>query len=244
MTFHNTQLEKFYNFILQRNVFPSREKMIHSFGELFRGVSLKDKNILDIGGGDGLYSFFAALSGAKKVICLEPEIEGSSLGVQNQFRLIQQMLALQNVTLEGKKLQDFNTSDRFDVVILHNSINHLDEDSCINLKKDIKAQQNYRLIFNNIFNIMNPGGILTVTDCAQSNFWSDILKIKNPFMPTIEWHKHNSPNLWGKILHDVGFELLSIRWGNYLSNKYFRPISKYILYFYSSTFTLYARKNL
>jgi 2-polyprenyl-3-methyl-5-hydroxy-6-metoxy-1,4-benzoquinol methylase len=45
---------------------------------LFRDIDFDGKRVLDIGGGDGVYSFYAAAMGAAEVVCLEPEAAGST----------------------------------------------------------------------------------------------------------------------------------------------------------------------
>src|SRR5438067_4566581 len=52
---------------------------------LFRGVQFDGKRVLDIGGGDGIYSFYAAARGATEVMCLEPEARGAIPGAANIF---------------------------------------------------------------------------------------------------------------------------------------------------------------
>ena len=56
---------------------------------------------MDIGAGNGLFSFYAACMGAKDVLCLEPEAEGSRADVRTHFRKVLSHLSfLDQVKLE------------------------------------------------------------------------------------------------------------------------------------------------
>jgi len=195
-----------------------------------------------------LLSFYAAVQGAKKVICIEPESSGSTSGVNNQFDQIKKFINLQNVTLNLSTFQSFESNDgeKFDVVILHNSINHLDEQACINLKNNSQALNTYNLIFQKLHDLMNNQAILIITDCSRYNFYP-ILNLKNPFCPVIEWEKHQSPYYWSSLLSKYGFQKLSIQWTSF--NKLGR-IGRLLLgnpvasYFTTSHFVLKMKKNL
>src|SRR5690242_7361283 len=53
---------------------------------LFRDVPLRGARVLDVGGGTGLFTMYAAAMGASEVVCLEPEAEGGSSGMNDWFR--------------------------------------------------------------------------------------------------------------------------------------------------------------
>src|SRR5436309_10690104 len=53
--------------------------------ELFQGVPLDGREVLDVGAGDGRASLYAASAGARHVLALEPEAAGSSEGMQAHF---------------------------------------------------------------------------------------------------------------------------------------------------------------
>ncbi len=46
------------------------------------------------------------------------------------------------------------------------------------------------------------------------NFFA-LLKIRNPFAPKIEWHKHQAPEVWAKMLDCVGFVNPIVRWSSF-----------------------------
>jgi predicted RNA methylase len=74
---------------------------------LFQDVPLHGARVLDIGGGAGVFSFYAAAAGAREVLCLEPERQGGSTGMNEQFRRLQRVTGFHNVRLEGAMLQTF-----------------------------------------------------------------------------------------------------------------------------------------
>jgi hypothetical protein len=182
---------------------------------LFDGVDFRGKTMLDIGGGDGMLSFYAACSGAAKVICLEPEVAGSTTGTNVAFQRTASLLGQTNVQLLPSRLQDYDPGDGpFDILLLHASINHLDEDACIGLDRDREAQRSYEQLFGKLSSLACPSAKLIVVDCARRNLFGD-LHMNNPFVPTIEWQKHQSPRLWARHLAHAGFNNPTIRWHSF-----------------------------
>ena len=182
---------------------------------LFDGIDFKGKTMLDIGGGDGMLSFYAACSGAEKVVCLEPEVAGSTTGVNAAFQRTTSLLGEKHVQLLPRRLQEYDPGDgTFDILLLHASINHLDEDACIGLARDREAQRSYDQLFGKLSSLARPGAKLIIVDCARRNLFGD-LRLNNPFLPTIEWHKHQSPQLWARHLAQAGFNNPIIRWHSF-----------------------------
>ena len=182
---------------------------------LFGGVDLTGKTMLDIGAGEGLYSFYAACMGASNVVSLEPEAAGSSTGTVEAFERTASLLGQKQVQFVPQPLQDYESSDEsFDVLLLHASINHLDEVACTRLHRDPEAQSVYLEIFDRLAALAKPGAKLIAVDCARRNLFAD-LKVTNPMAPTIEWHKHQSPELWSSLLARVGFANPTIRWSSF-----------------------------
>ena len=105
----------------------------------------------------------------REVVCLEPGAEGSSSGVLEKFKKLH--LGLKDkcqVKLVSTKLQNFDPNDKkFDIILLHNSINHMDEKACINLKYDSQALEIYRMIFQKLSNLASNGAKLIVCHEGQ-----------------------------------------------------------------------------
>src|SRR5919197_699739 len=111
---------------------------------LFRGVQFEGKRVLDIGGGDGVYSFYAAARGATEAVCLEPEASGWIPGAANIFERIREHLPHLPVKLVPLPVAQYHDGAGFDIVAMICSINHLDEEACSRLLNDQYARQAYR----------------------------------------------------------------------------------------------------
>mgnify|MGYP001162026152 CR=1 FL=1 len=217
----------------------SEENLKYYLHSLFKGVEFRGKRFLDIGGGYGKYSFFAACQGASTVVCLEPESAGSTAGTAVKFERIKNLLGLNNIILETRTIQEYQVSESpFDIILLHDSINHLDESACMKLPEHEESKMKYLEIFNKISQMATKNAEIIICDCSRYNLFG-MLKLKNPFDPSIEWYKHQSPKVWTEMLLQVGFVCPEIRWNYY--SKYLpkeRPIalSALVAYLTSSHF--------
>lgn len=170
---------------------------------LFSGIDFKGKRVLDIGGGRGLYSYFAKFKGASNVTNLDPFSDGSSGNFIKNHEL--------SVTHESIYFQDLDSSIKFDVIILHDSINHLNESMYSKLTSDKIAYNTYSLLINKMYNHLDFNGVISVSDCSNFNFYNCV-GLKNPFSPTIEWHLHQPPNILIEIFKNENFNFLKLRW--------------------------------
>lgn len=205
-------LESYLSAAIEEGLYPNRGNLQFHLKTLFKNIPLKNRRVLDIGGGSGLHSFYAACMGAKEVVCLEPETEGSRSGAGAKFRKLSGILGYDSVRFEPVTFQAFDPAgEQFDIILLHNSINHLDETACINLLNDEPSKAIYMDIFSKLSSLASNGAKLIVCDCSRYNFFA-LLRIKNPFAPTIEWEKHQAPEVWVNLLSQVGFVNPRVRW--------------------------------
>lgn len=75
---YQEKINKFCDYYIKKRVFKSRRRLLFRCNQVLKGIDITGKNILEIGAGRGMLSSFAAINGAKKVVALEPEAEGSS----------------------------------------------------------------------------------------------------------------------------------------------------------------------
>lgn len=182
------------------------DRVVHYQRLLYGAVDLRGKSLLDVGGGGGLVAFYAALSGAQNVVCLEPTAAGSSGGNQERFEQIRKRTGAE-ARFVNARLEDW--TEPSDVVVLNNVINHLDEDTCMRLHRDGEARKTYSSLLERIRDLTR--GCLVVADCSRRNLWGD-LHLPNPFSPNIEWHKHQSPRLWAEMLEGIGLITIRLIW--------------------------------
>lgn len=173
----------------------------------FKDINFENKNVLDIGGGNGIYSYYAKYKGAFSCLNLEPFAAGSE-----NIKIIDDS-AFGDLKIDVKRitLQEFESNSKFDVIILHDSINHLDEDNFSILHENEGAYSRYSDLVLKIRSFLSKGGSLVVSDCSRVNFFA-WLRTKNPIAPSIEWHLHQHPTILTKLFKKNGLILQKLRW--------------------------------
>ncbi|HSW44608.1 MAG TPA: hypothetical protein VLM89_03450, partial [Phycisphaerae bacterium] len=150
--------------------------------------------------------------GAARVVCLEPEAAGSRENVRAVFRSTADALTCPQAEMQAVTFQDFDPAGgQFDVVMIHQAINHLDEEACILLHKEEEARRKYRKVLMKMAEVAAPGGRVIIVDVGRRNLFGD-LGMRCPFARSIEWHKHQSPRLWLELLEEVGFRRRRVQW--------------------------------
>ena len=243
---HSTE-KKYYQYIEDNKLYKkSRLKNLSYYLSdiLFKNIDLKDKVVLDIGAGNGVYSFYALAKGAKKLVCIEPEFEGSRSNYISSLKKFRKFLNRENdVIISTDTFQNFESEMKFDIVLMHYSVNHIDEENCIILESSKKSQKIYHNYFQKIYNSMSNDGDLIITDTSKYNFFN-FFGMKNPFVPTIEWEKHQSPYVWSKYLKKVKFSTQKIQWTGpmKLRKLHFILNNAIFLYLTTSLFRLHMKK--
>jgi SAM-dependent methyltransferase len=205
-------LKTYFATVAAEGIYPNEGNLRFYTRRLFEEVPLAGKTMLEIGGGSGYLSFYAASAGARRVVCLEPESAGSTSGVGSQFEALMRGLRRPEVELRKATFQSFDSQgERFDLLLLNSSINHLDENACIHLGDDPAARKRYHQIFEKMSRLTNQGGRLIATDCSRHNALGS-LGLRHPLARSIDWEKHQSPRVWASLLRDHGFGRERIAW--------------------------------
>ncbi len=162
-----------------------------------------------------------------------------------KFENFQNYLVLDQVELVTTTLQSYDPAgETFDIIFLHNSFNHLDETACITLHIEENSRESYRSIFSKIYSLSNNGARLIVCDCSRYNFFP-LLNLRNPLARSIEWHKHQSPNVWAELLEEAGFRNPKVSWKALSDLRSFGSLllgNKVLSYFLTSHFCLKMEK--
>jgi len=107
------------------------QRRIYRFEKTLAQVPIRNKRILEIGAGDGIFSCLMSLAGAKAITSLEPQLSGHSGGTMGEMLNNIEKLGLCNVSTIGTTIQDYQAEDgSFDLIVSIASINHLDQDAC------------------------------------------------------------------------------------------------------------------
>ncbi len=173
----------------------------------FKSINFENKSVLDIGGGNGIYSYYSMYCRAKSCINLEP-FQAGSKNVFVKSKIVDDHFKIEII---NKTIQEFNSKKKFDIIILHDSINHLNEPIFSKINIDQTSFETYSNLIGKISNLLNENGVILVTDCSRYNFWG-MLGVKSPFAPTIEWNIHQSPYIIKKLFKNNGFRDFKIRW--------------------------------
>jgi hypothetical protein len=124
-------------------------------------------------------------------------------------------LGISEVEVRPDRLENFASEGRvFDVIILCNTVNHLDQEACDRLPRDSEARERYHRLFGMVATLVEPEGTLIVTDCGRHNLFAPLtrLGIPHPFEPAITWRKHQEPRVWAALLKESGFSAGRITW--------------------------------
>ena len=202
---------------------------------LTKDIDFRNKNVLDVGGGSGLISYFSHVNGANKVVNLEPFASGSREHKNNDSDYVE---------FKDISFQKFQTNDYFDIIFFHDSINHLEENKFKDAHTNEQNFDYYVKLISKINRISSKGSDVIVTDCSRLNFFQ-LLGIRSPFAPSIGWKYHQSTRIVKKIFMKAGLDFVNLRWSplkrlgklGYLISLVGSPMA----YFFQSHFVLHFK---
>jgi SAM-dependent methyltransferase len=222
--------------------FSTPERTEFRCREVYEGVNFVDKNVLEIGAGRGLFSVWATIHGARRVTAMEPEVEGSTTGYTAALEDTAKRMGLANLEVSGDLLQQFDSGgEHADIVLMYNTINHIDEDACAALPDPV-ASRRFLDVFELVGRLMKPGGQFIVADCSSRNFFGD-LGLRAPAARSIEWKKHATPEVWTRLLKQSGFRRERLRWFLPFELRRLGPLvaNRFSAYFLNSHFRMVFR---
>jgi len=182
--------------------------------QIFPNISLQGKKLLEIGCGDGMSLLWAAMNGANLALGLEPYSDGSTKNSKKEifFGAAIKKFNLNQARIVRKTIQEYDgDGGLFDVVLMQASINHLDECSCLDLHYNRDSAGLYIELLCKIRKYMKHNGTIVIMDCSSDNFFPK-LGLRHPFLPQIEWEKHQPPEKWAELMGDAGFAEPVISW--------------------------------
>jgi SAM-dependent methyltransferase len=209
------ELSRLFRYAVQNGLYPSEERLSYYCHWIFEGISLAGCSVLDVGCGHGLIPMYAACRGARRAVGLEPETEGAANGMIRAFGQAVASLGLRSVEPCHQTVEQYaRVGERFDVVTLCQVINHLDEEACSRLHYDPTARSDYLERLAVIRDLVAAGGWLVITDCGRRNLFRSWVAagLPHPFVPTIEWKKHQEPQIWADLLEAAGFQEIRTHW--------------------------------
>lgn len=226
------------------------KRLVYRMDLHFRGLPLENRSVLEIGAGAGFLSAFCAAKGASRVVSLEPEAAGSTKDVQQEFEKLASNVGLADIVdYRRDSFEQFLESykgEPFDYILMCHVINHLNEDAVVklHLPKAQTEREFYISIFKEMYRLLQPGGVLIASDAGRRNFWNSI-GVVVPITRTMEWHKHQQPKVWKRLLAEAGFYSVDVRWYNLFSLRKFAFLLHWKIpaYFSSSAFIIIAYRN-
>ena len=209
--------QKYLNIISKNGIYPDKKNLSLHLRNIFDGIDFSEKKVLDIGGGTGIHTFYAAIKGATHVDCLEPELDGSYHGMRENFHRLKTELNLKNVHMHSVTFQDYETQiTDYDLILTYNVINHLDEEACKTLDTSENSRHAFIEMFQKCHSMMSSGGMMLVADCGRGNLFGD-LGVYNPFASDIDWKIHQEPDFWISLMEKAGFVATSKQWSTFNS---------------------------
>ena len=223
---------------------PYEGFLFHAQEEL-KDISLKGKDVLEIGCGRGAFSLYMALSGkAKKVLALD---ESAGFGADEAYlRGLQEIVESQSiVNVETMKASITDVpfhEGTFDVIVANFSLHHVVRSSWC-LPDNSEAQRELLDLLNALKLYLRKDGILVLREMSRINFWR--------FMPYrwkmshIDWEIHPTLREWLGLLNQAGFRNVSY---SFLTPYFLSTWPSFIVrnrfanFFFSSTFYLYGTK--
>jgi cyclopropane fatty-acyl-phospholipid synthase-like methyltransferase len=183
----------------------------------FRDVSWVGKDVFEVGCGSGEISIYMALTGARRVIGIDPGGAGSNDTARQRMQDLIQKLELDNFEFYPVLFQDFDQKpESFDIIFGVNSVEHIFE-TTLPLAKDRRAWDLYARYFADIRAMLRPGGVMLQYNNSRYAWaaylsWLTHYKYRHPVSKSICWELHQTPQTWCRVAREAGFRRTYFHW--------------------------------
>jgi SAM-dependent methyltransferase len=179
---------------------------------IYKDIDLDGKKILDIGGGNGIASFHALHSSANSFAwVVDPIAEGSNERMFEEYESMKKYYDSGRVNFHRDYVDTLLEPHTFDIIVMHNTINHIGEDILKDISHNSNAYSEYVRRLKTILDRLSNDGVLIVADCGSKNFFRK-MGLKSPFAPSIDWHLHCEPGIWKEMIEEIGFSHIKTQW--------------------------------
>lgn len=226
------------------------DRMKYYFDLHFGSLDMENRSVLEIGAGQGYLSALCLVRGASRVVALDPESDGSTKGVNEQFASLTKSVAMgdsiEYLPMSLEKFIATGKKETFDYILMCNVINHIDEGAVVKLHLPDADQERkrYTHMLEEIRNLLTETGVLLVSDNGRYNFWNSI-GLRFPACRTINWNKHQNPDVWVDLLSEAGFMSSIVKWLPLYCLRHLKAMvsSKLAAQCLNSYFLIQARKH-
>lgn len=239
-------MKKFDNLLSEAGITRSDGYEFYFRNYIYKDIDLDGKKILDIGGGNGLASFYALDSSANcSAWVVDPIAEGSNDLMFEQYDSMKKNYDAERINFHRDYVDTLLDPGTFDIIVMHNTVNHIGEDILEDISFNNEAYIEYVCRLKTILDRLSSDGILIVADCGSKNFFGQI-GLKSPFAPSIDWHLHCEPGVWQQMIEDIGFSHIKTQW---TARREFGLFGKFFLanrvcsYFLNSHFVSFYQKK-
>jgi cyclopropane fatty-acyl-phospholipid synthase-like methyltransferase len=186
---------------------------------MFKGVSLKQKRILEVGCGMGYLSQYLALTHPKATIFAldEAEGDGSSKDVLKVMGERNEQIGIENIEVIKADFTTWETEEPFDYVIAKNAVHHLPWKEPITLKSDAFIFKNQKIhddfldIFQRLRSMVRTGGHLIFGDVSRANVLRLLPRSVSKRIRTVNWRIKPTAKEWLSLMEEAGFEDVGFR---------------------------------
>jgi SAM-dependent methyltransferase len=205
------------------------ERLQDYFRQCVEFSRLRGASVLEVGAGPGYLSALCLAKGAARVVALDPEADGATAGIHEQFgRLCESVPQIAAIKYLCVGLEEYATTcgeQGFDFILMRSVINHLDEAAVqkLHLRDADEARNRYVKLFRMTHGLLNEAGVLLASDVGRYNLWNS-LGLVFPGSRSIEWHKHQDPPVWEELLRRAGFAEVEVKWFSPFRLRHLRPV--------------------